>query len=125
MTSRSLQDCRILVVEDEYMLAEDLARELEDAGATVIGPAPTVDQGFALLVDPDHLDGAILDVNLRGVPVFPLADAVLAKNIPLVFTTGYDESAMPERFSNVVRCEKPINMRRIANAIGKVIHPAE
>ena len=117
MADRSLDRRRILVVEDEYLLAVEIALELEDKGAVVLGPAPSVEQALALLDDGPLPDGAILDVNLGGEPVFTVADALIGHGVPLVFTTGYDAAALPERFARVPRCEKPINIGRVTAAL--------
>ncbi|WP_294395022.1 response regulator [uncultured Sphingomonas sp.] len=119
---RPLHRRRILVVEDEYMLADELALELEDEGAMVLGPVPSVERALALLDGEALPDGAILDVNLGGKPAFPLADLLIDRGVPMIFTTGYDPSVLPERFAHVPKCEKPINISRIAAALGKVIH---
>jgi len=66
-------------------------------------------------------DGAILDVNLGGEPVFPVADVLIGRGIPIIFTTGYDASALPERFSHLPRCEKPINMHQVAAALCRAL----
>ena len=122
MADLGLRNCRILVVEDEYYMAEELLQELTDAGALVIGPVASIERALIVL-DPRSLpDGAILDVNLGGEPVFPLADALIARGVPFVFTTGYDPTTLPDRFAHVPICEKPINVGRITAAIGKVIH---
>lgn len=121
MTEPKLRGCKILVVEDEYLLADDFCTELENEEAVVIGPAATVAQGIALLEATEHLHCAILDVNLRGEPVFELADALLARALPFVFTTGYDASAVPERFRHVTRCEKPLTVAQVTGVIERVI----
>jgi DNA-binding response OmpR family regulator len=121
MTFSSLRECAIMVVEDEYLLAEDICTELVNSHALVVGPAATVQQGLALLHDSDRIDGAILDVNLRGEPVFSLADELAERDVPFVFATGYDASAIPDRFQGVIRCEKPLQMSRVVEAIGRVI----
>ncbi|WP_260596628.1 response regulator [Sphingomonas endolithica] len=123
MADRSLQACRILVVEDEYLLADELAQELTDAGAEVLGPAPTIELALQALKEGPAPDGAILDVNLSGVSVFPLADTLIERGVPVVFTTGYDPDSFPVRFANVPKCNKPINISRITAAIGRAIHP--
>ena len=122
MADRRLRACRILVVEDEYLLADELAQELADAGAEVLGPAPTIELALAALAEKAAPDGAILDVNLGGVPVFPLADTLIERGVPLIFTTGYDPDTLPERFANVPKCGKPINVARITAAIERAIH---
>lgn len=121
MAERSLRGCRILVVEDEYMLADELEMELGDAGAVVIGPAGTVKDALAFIGSEQRLDGAVLDVSLRGDFIFPAADILIDQGVPFVFTTGYDTSIMPSRFQHVVRCEKPVNIRNITQALGRVI----
>lgn len=122
MPDRTLSGCRVLVVEDEYMLADELATELDDAGATVLGPVGTIENAIALLQEEEHIDGVVLDVNLRGEMVFPVADLLVERGVPFVFTTGYDASTVTPRFEHIVRCEKPINMKRVTKAIGRVIH---
>lgn len=122
MPDRTLRDCRVLIVEDEYMLADELETELAGAGATVLGPVGTIEDAVAIIEAEADMDGAILDANLRGEMVFPAADLLLERDVPFVFTTGYDASVIPVRFEHIVRCEKPINMKRVAQAIGRVIH---
>ena len=122
MPERTLRDCRILVAEDEYMLAAELRYELAEAGAIVIGPAPTVVAATALVEAETHLDGAILDLNLGGEMVYPLAELLIERDVSLIFTTGYDATAIPDRFRSIVRCEKPIDLRKVTQAIGRVVH---
>ena len=121
MAERSLRGCCILVVEDEYMLADELEMELGDAGAVVVGPAGTVKDALALIKSEQHLDGAILDVSLRGDFIFPAADLLIERGVPFVFTTGYDASTIPVRFQQVVRCGKPVNIKKITQALGRLI----
>lgn len=124
MSEPSLKDCRILVVEDEYVLADDLAGALGSAGAIVIGPVGSMTKAFDLIAR-ELLDGAILDINLRGEMAFAVADRLIARAVPLVFATGYDSTVIPDRFDHVVRCEKPVDLRQVAAAIGRVIHAAD
>ena len=119
MAERSLSGCRVLVVEDEYMLADELRSELLDAGADAIGPVASVEQAIDLIARDEMIDAAILDVNLGGEFAYPVADLLLERGIPFVFATGYDLADTPPRFANVVRCEKPINIRSVAQALGQ------
>mgnify|MGYP004536334525 CR=1 FL=1 len=123
MADRTLRDCRVLVVEDEYMLADEIVQELTDAGAMVLGPVGTLKDAVDTIGLKPDIDGAILDANLRGEMVFPAADLLVALGVPFVFATGYDASVFPDRFKDVVRCEKPIDIRHLNNAIGRVITP--
>ena len=108
---------RVLVVEDEYFLADDIARALNRLGARIIGPFG--DLGDATeIVDRDFaIDAAVVDVNLQSEMVFPLARLLRARNIPFVFTTGYDARSVPARFAGVKRCEKPATPEEISRAL--------
>ncbi len=122
MTEPILRDCRILVVEDEYVLADELRAELGEVGAIVLGPAGTLAQALDLIRSGEQIDGAVLDVNLRGERVFPAADLLVERGVPFVFTTGYDESVIPARFAHVIRCRKPVDISSIIQAIGRAVH---
>ena len=118
MAKRAFQNCRVLVVEDEYLLAEDLREELIEGGAAVIGPAQTVARALELVASPGRLDAAVLDINLGGELAYPVADALAERGVPFLFTTGYDSSALPDRFNTVNRCEKPVDMKRMMDLVG-------
>lgn len=120
MIHRTLRNCRVLVVEDEYLLADELQRELKRAGAVVLGPVPSVDLALNLLAREAVVDGAVLDVNLGGEHVYPVADALTDRAIPFVFVTGYDAQALPPRFAQSPRCEKPVKISAVQDAIGRV-----
>ena len=68
-----------------------------------------------------RIEGAVLDVNLHGEMAFPVADLLIERGVPFVFTTGYDESIIPDRFSKILRCEKPIAVDGIIRAIGRMV----
>src|SRR5262245_13179074 len=104
MPERTLRGCCILVVEDEYLLADALRIELNAAEANVLGPVGTVKAALSLIRSGQRLDGAILDINLGGQMAFAVADLLIECSVPFVFTTGYDQSAIPERFATIVRC---------------------
>lgn len=114
---QSLRGRRILVVEDDYLIADDLCDTLEAQGATVLGPVPSLVQAFALLEARGQPDGAILDINLGGVMVYPLADALLARGVPILFATGYDLPALPPAYADVPHCEKPVDMSECIKAL--------
>lgn len=107
----------VLVAEDEFFVAEDLVYALEERGAHVIGPAATVARALDLVESTPDLAAAVLDINLKGEMIFPVADALLARGAPFVFATGYDDSILPERFARVVRCEKPVDPDDVARAL--------
>jgi len=122
MSERSLRDCRVLVVEDEFMLADDLQNELQDVGAIVLGPVGVLVAAIALIQAEERIDGAVLDANLGGELVYPAADLLIERGVPIVFTTGYDASAIPSRFSAVARCDKPVRINALLQAIGRAMH---
>jgi len=117
LSAPALRGRRILVIEDEYMAAEDLRRDLENAGAVVVGPVPSIADALTLLAQKEVIDGAILDVNLRGEKAYPVADALRERGIPFVLATGYEHWALPEAYKNLPRCDKPVDLRHLARAL--------
>lgn len=99
---------RLLVAEDEYLLARHLTEIVEDLGACVLGPVPSCEEGFGLIQRCGRIDAAILDITLRGETVYPLADALLARDVPVVFTSGYSREFIPDRYDGVPLLMKPI-----------------
>lgn len=112
-----LKGWRVLVVEDEYLVADDLRRELETCGAQVIGPAPRIADALALLSVTTQLDAAILDVNVAGRCVTPVAAELTRRGVPFVLATGYDAWALPSPLDTAPRCEKPVDLASIARAL--------
>ena len=106
----SLIGRRILVVEDDFVLADDLHDELKAQGVEVLGPVATVTAALRLLRDGALPDQAILDVNLGGEMVFPVADALRGRGVPFVFITEYDHVDLPQAYAGVTCCEKPTDM---------------
>ena len=107
----------VLVVEDDFFIADDLVASLEAVGATVVGPVAFVRDALDLIGRGERLDGAVLDINLQGEMVFLVADALMERAISFVFATGYDPSIVPARFAGVLICEKPINVDEVARAM--------
>ncbi|MGY4515835.1 response regulator [Lysobacter sp. HA18] len=98
---------RLLVVEDEYLIADEMRRDLEALGASVIGPVPNVAAAMSLFDSDPDIDGAILDINLAGETVFPVAAALEARRIPFVFWTAYESWTLPSEFRDRPRLAKP------------------
>ena len=108
---------RILVVEDDYFAMRDLCAGLAALGAVVVGPAPTVAEALALVAREPDIDAAVLDVNLRGETVYPVADAMAARGMPFVLSTGYADDVIEPRFRQAPHCEKPVDMRAVGRAL--------
>jgi CheY-like chemotaxis protein len=115
---RSLQGLRVLVVEDDFLLADGLAEELAEHGLQVVGPVATVQQALRLLDDGTPIDAAILDVNIGGEMAYPVADRLAERGTPFLLASGYDAAALPARFRHVRSCEKPYVIGRILDALG-------
>jgi len=113
----TLQGRRILVAEDEFLLAEDLREELEREGAEVLGPVPSVTGALALLRDGPAPGFAILDINLQGRFVWPVADALRVRQVPFIFATGYDAQAIPQAYADIPRAEKPMEADRVVRIL--------
>lgn len=119
--SAPLRDVRVLVVEDEFLLADDLARSLRAEGAVVIGPAPTVEQALKLL-EWESVDVAVLDVNLRDSVICPVTRALERRGVPFLLTTGYDAGAVPEEFRDTPRVSKPYDIAEVVQHLLLMLH---
>lgn len=117
-TNETIQGRHVLLVEDEYFIAEDLRRSFADAGANILGPVPTAARALELVESESRVDAAVLDVNLRGEMVYPLVDTLMAAGVPMVFVTGYDAIEIPDRYRHISRCEKPTSAGKVISALG-------
>lgn len=111
---------RVLVVEDEYFVADDIARTLERAGAEVVGPAPTLADALAHL-DRGRIAAAVLDLNLRGEMAWPIVDTLAARGVPFVLATGYDQAAVPVAYRGIPLWEKPFNPENLVRALPGIV----
>jgi CheY-like chemotaxis protein len=107
----------LLLVEDEYLIAAELARALERHGATVVGPVPDVRRALELLARTPRLDGALLDIQLRNERVFAVADALRARGVPFVLASGFDSEVLPEAYREVPVHTKPLDLGATAAAL--------
>jgi DNA-binding response OmpR family regulator len=113
---------RVLVVEDEYFLADDLVRALTELGARVVGPFGELREASDVVDRDVAIDAAIVDVNLRNEMVFPLARVLRARNIPFVFTSGYDSSSIETEFQDVQLWGKPVDIAGVARELTSLIN---
>ena len=120
-TSAALRGRRILVAEDEYMIAQEVVAMLTDADAEILGPVSRLADAVKLIASEDRIDGALLDVNLGNEAIWPVVDVLLARNVPLVLETGYDASAIPPSYAGLPRCEKPASGQDLARALARAL----
>lgn len=119
--NQPLDGRRILVVEDESLVAMLIETILEDMGCAVVGPASSVDEALKMVADHADIDGALLDVNVAGREVFPVADALKARNVPFVFSTGYGEGGLPDHWRGQATIQKPFTEQTIRDALMKAL----
>jgi DNA-binding response OmpR family regulator len=117
-SARSLHGLRVLVVEDRYLLRAAMVRMLRDLGCSAVGPAPDMASGVRLLdsVGAD-VDCALLDVDLGGERVFPLASMLRDRGIAIVFATGHGAATLPEEWLAYARIEKPFDTKTLGAAL--------
>ena len=108
---------RVLVVEDEMMVAMLVQDMLQDLGHVPVGPAARLETGIEL-AGRETLDLAILDVNLGGTDSFPIANLLTARGVPVIFATGYGRSGLHGRYPGVPVIAKPFGMADLRRAIG-------
>ena len=114
---------RVLIVEDESMLVMLLEDLLPTLGYDVAGSAGSVEQALAAL-DEAPIDLAVVDVNLAGTPSFPVADALRERGVPFVFTTGYGQQGLPERFVDAPVLAKPFRRHDMESVLTRLRPPA-
>src|SRR5580704_2712481 len=108
---------RILVVEDEMMIAMLVEDMLAELGCSVVGPAHALDVALNLARTESGLDAALLDVNLGGQPVFAVADALRAKGVPAIFSTGYGDAGLRDVDRGSPVLQKPFRAGDLARAL--------
>lgn len=111
---------RVLVVEDNPVIAFDIDDVLRDFGAEVVGPALDLETGLQLASE-HSLDGAILDIDLGGHYVWPIAAALKSSRVPFVFVSAECGDKLPQDFSDFICLPKPASSRTIASTVAQVI----
>ena len=114
-----LAGARVLVVEDEYYIADDLKRTLLGAGAEVLGPFSTLGKAYEAL-DAETFDCAVIDLNLHGESAVPIADRLSEEGKSFAIATGYGPASVPERFKEVPRIEKPFDPPALLQLVGQL-----
>jgi len=114
--SFDLRSKRILIVEDEWLIAMDIASAFMRAGASVTGPVSTIEEALSITQSGVPIDGAVLDLNLHGELAYPVADALSLRGIPILLATGYGENLLPETLRSFARFQKPFNPDDVVRA---------
>ncbi len=113
----SLKGLRILIVEDDALVAMNLQEFVEGLGCTVVGPTGRLSEALPML-DTEEIDGAMLDINLHGEMVYPLAERLAERQIPMLFCSGYAfTSAVPQRFAHYPQIAKPCAEHTVKRAM--------
>jgi CheY-like chemotaxis protein len=115
--SQAFAGRRVLVVEDESLVAMLLETILEDMGCVPVGPAATVDEGLQMATGDEPIDAALLDVNVAGRQVFPIAQALKDRGVPFVFSTGYGEGGLPNEWRGQPTLQKPFTEAAVRDAL--------
>ncbi|WP_118151585.1 response regulator [Pseudotabrizicola alkalilacus] len=118
---QSLTGRNVMIVEDDFLIAADLADHFRAARAHVLGPFSTV---AAALDHTAKAEMAVLDLNLRGHKVYPLADELMDAAVPFVFYSAQDLAAIPRRFAHIARLPKPLVAQEAATQLSRKLHEA-
>lgn len=132
MENGSARRARVLVVEDSSIVALELALLLGDQGIEVVGPfgrLSLVQEALAVTGIVEDLDAALLDINLDGACIYPLAEFLIRNDVPVLFLTGYNDAGIDERYRQVPRVTKPYSERdllfQLESVVGRRIRAAQ
>lgn len=117
-----LQGLRVLLVEDEFLLALAVEEDLKRAGCQVVGPIGRLDRALEV-VRTEALEAAIVDMNLNGIAAHPLADVLIGRHIPFLLLTGYGRADLPERLRSVPRIAKPYDPTLLLEQLARLAPP--
>jgi two-component SAPR family response regulator len=123
MSDHEIAGCRILVVEDEMLIALVIEDVLQSIGGVIVGPVATLEKALKLAGE-ETLDAAILDVTIRGGKVYPVAELLLSRGIPFLFASGYGDWALPPALRDKPRLMKPFTAAALEEQIGLLCNEA-
>jgi len=116
LSRRELSNRRVLVVEDEMMIAMLIEDMLEEFGCTLVGPATTVSRALDLIAK-ENVEIAVLDLNLDGQDTYAIADALRQKSVPFIFATGYGSTGLRQEYGNRPVLQKPFQAQALESAL--------
>lgn len=118
-SSQPLANRRVLLVEDQYLVAEELRRMVQSLGGEVVGPVPRAQPALEL-IEREHVDLALLDINLGPDDAYPLATELMRRKAPFLFVTGAEPWVIPEAFRDIPRLDKPVTSKLLADAVQRL-----
>jgi CheY-like chemotaxis protein len=118
--ARSLEGLRVLVVEDDYLISLLFDEMLTSAGCVVVGPLPRLADAIEVAAK-ESCDAAVLDVNLGGERVYPVAKILAERRVPFIFVTGYSGDVLPREYAEQPRIAKPFRAAQLLNALSNAI----
>lgn len=120
IVAKPLLGCRILIVEDNFLLAETVADVLESAGARIVGPFVSMVEALERLTELTAIDGAVLDIGLDGQESYPLAEALQTTGIPFLFLTGVERHDLPKQFARTPHILKPFSEEKLIRRLVEI-----
>ena len=121
MSKRELLNCKVLVVEDEMMIAMLIEDMLDEFGCKLVGPATNVPRALEL-IGKESIAVAVLDLNLDGKDTYAIADALQRKNVPFIFATGYGSTGLRQEYGNRPVLQKPFQARDFESALTEALN---
>ena len=109
-----------MVAEDEFLIAFLIEEDLRNSGYTVVGPFTRIDEAREAAAR-EQIDAAVLDINMNGQPAYSVADALIARQVPFLFLSGYGQSALPAPYVYRPRLAKPYDVAVLVREIRKLL----
>lgn len=116
-----LRGRRILVVEDNFIIADEMVDFLRECGAEVLGPANRLDEAFRHISAADRIDAAVLDVNLGGQEVWPVLEVLQTAGTPVLVVSGYNPEHLPVGYTQLPILEKPADLEKVHAVLARLI----
>ena len=120
MSKRKLSNCKVLVVEDEMMIAMLIEDMLDEFGCKTVGPATNVPRALEL-ISMEQMEVAVLDLNLDGNDTYAIADALRQKRVPFIFATGYGSTGVRDQYRDRPVLQKPFQSRDLESALKEAL----
>jgi CheY-like chemotaxis protein len=123
--SNSIQGMRVFIVEDEALLALLLEDMLTELGCIMVASAQTIAEALSQVTETSEFDAAILDVHIGGEMIFPVADILVERRVPFIFSSGFSPATLAERYPGTVLLAKPYPAEALAARLAGIRHAAQ